>query len=126
MRAGARAVGGVACRLAAAHEQRRARPVELEIRPVERDQLGAAEAGLDEREHHEPVTRRETGALTARMLRGGEETRELGPGEPVSFLLWLRRRLELEKRVGHPAAAAQPSQEPAQEPEAAVVRRGAG
>jgi hypothetical protein len=37
-------------------------------------------------------------------VRGrGEQERELVLGQPVGFLLWLRRRLELEERVGQPA-----------------------
>ena len=55
--------------------------------------------------------------------RGGEEPRELLLGQPVGFLLRLRRRLELEERVGQSAAAAEPAQEAAQEAEAAVVGR---
>jgi integrase len=47
--------------------------------------------------------------------------RELVLGQPVRFLLWLRRRLELEERVREAAAATELLDEPAHQPEAAVV-----
>jgi hypothetical protein len=84
-----------------------------EVGPVERDQLGAAQAGLDEREQHEPVALGEAMAATGRMRSGGEQPLELAFGQPVRFMLRLRRPLELEEGVREAVAAAQPLQEAA-------------
>ena len=83
----------------------------------------AAKAGLNERQQDEPVAFGEAGAPSWRVRGRGEQQRELLLGQPVGFLLRLRRRLELEERVGQAAAAAEPAQEAAQEAEAAVVGR---
>jgi hypothetical protein len=56
--------------LAAAHEQRWASALEIEVGPVECDQLGSAEAGLDERAQDEPVALSEA-VPTARRVRSG-------------------------------------------------------
>src|SRR5512133_522204 len=109
--------------LAAADEQRRSRSRELEVGPVERDQLRAAQAGLDEREQHEAVALGEAAPSTRRVLGRGQQPGELQLGQPVGLLLWLRRRLELEEGVRQTAAPAQPAEETAQQPEAAVVGR---
>ena len=79
--------------LAAADEQRRPRSLELEVSPVERDQLRPAQARLDEREQDEPVTLGEARAPPRRVLGRGEEAGELLLGQPVRLLLRLRRRL---------------------------------
>lgn len=107
--------------LAAADEQRRPWPVELEVGPVDGDQLRAAEAGLQEREQNEAVALGEAGALPRRVLGRCQQPGELLLGQPVGLLLGLRRRLELEEGIGQPAAATEPAEEAAQKAEAAVV-----
>jgi hypothetical protein len=112
--------------LAAADEQRRTRPFELEVGPVERDQLRPPQTRLDEGEQDEPVPLGEARASPGRVLGGGEEACELLLRQPVRLLLRLRRRLEIEERIGRPASPAEPPHEAAQESEAAVVGRGRG
>ena len=107
--------------LAAADEQRRQRPLELEVGPVERDQLRSAQTGLDEREQDDAVALCQACAPPRRVLRSSEEPCELLLGQPVRLLLWLRRRLELEEWVGRSASPAEPAQEPTHEAEASVV-----
>jgi hypothetical protein len=77
--------------LALADEQRRALALEVDLAPIERDQLGAAQARLDEREQDEPVALGQTLPAPSRVLGRGEQAGELVLGQPVGFLLRLRR-----------------------------------
>ena len=99
--------------LALADKQRGALALQVHVAPVERDQLGAAQARLDEREQDEAVALDQSGMSPSRVLGGGEQPGELVLGQPVRFLLRFRRRLEVEERVGQAAAATEPVEEAA-------------
>lgn len=88
--------------LAAADKQRRALFVEVEAGPVECDQLGAAKPGLQKREKDKPVALGQFGPSPWRRRCSWEQLRELVRCQPIGFLLRLRRRLELEERIGRP------------------------
>src|SRR5262249_3507775 len=83
--------------LASAHEQRGPPALEIEVGPVERDQLCTAKAGLDEREEHEPVALGErdrpgSGAGSQRR-RGGARTLSRSASRlPVAASAGLRAR----------------------------------
>jgi hypothetical protein len=85
--------------LAAADEQRRTLAVELQVGSVDRDQLGAPQPGLDEREQDEAVALDEPVTAPSRMPGCREQAAKLVLGQPVRLLLRLRRRLELEERI---------------------------
>src|SRR5262249_48055599 len=63
-------------------------------------------------------------AAARRMRSGGEQPLELTLGQPVRFLSRLRRPLELDEGIREAVPAADPLEEPSQEPEAAVVGGG--
>jgi hypothetical protein len=94
--------------LAAANEQRGPTALEVEVGPVERDQLGPAQAGLDEGEQDEPVALGESFPASGRVRSGGEHAVELRLGQPVGLLLRLRRALELDEGIGEAVAPAEP------------------
>ena len=109
--------------LAAADKQRLLAPVELEVAPLERAELGATQPGRDEGEQRELVTLREAGQVPLGPAGGIEQVSELLGGQPVALLARLWRRLKIEEGIGAAVPPADPAEEPAQEEEAPVVGR---
>ena len=112
--------------LAPADEQRRRGGVELEVTPFERAQLGATQAGRDQRKQRKPVALDEAGEVALGTAGGLEQTPKLVLLEPVALLPGFRRRLEVEERIGHTVPPAHPTKEAAQEDEATIIGRGCG
>lgn len=89
--------------LAAAHEQRGAVAVELEVAPVKRDQLRAAKAGGHERQQHKAIALGQPGPPPRRRRCGIQQARELLLGQPVGDLARLVRASSSTNGSGTPA-----------------------
>ena len=72
--------------LAAADKQRGALGFEVEVAPVQREQLGAAKTGRDERQEDEPVALDKPGRCSARLPAQRRAVARTLRGEPVG--LW--------------------------------------
>ena len=107
--------------LARADEDGGVGAIEVDVAPVEGDQLRAAKAGQHERHEHQPVALGEPPVAPRGPGRGLEQPLKLRRRKPVRHLPRLRGRFEIAERVRQTGATRVPAKEPAQEDEAPVV-----
>lgn len=86
--------------LTSPHKQRRPPRIEVDVAPIQRDQLGTAEAGRDKRKEDEPIAFDEARPSPDWRVRCLEQSLELVWCEPVGFVLRLAGRVEVAEWIG--------------------------